>query len=91
MGRKHHFAQQQFDMLEGRNGSKASFLPPGGEVRFAPESDHLLHRREMTRCAISDQVRCSKALLLEMAQAWIRLAEQDEANEATRPDTPEGR
>jgi len=37
-----------------RFGSKASFLAPSGDVRFYPQSDRLLQRREVTLCAISD-------------------------------------
>jgi len=36
-------------------GLKATPLTLCGDVRFTPESDRLLRRREVTLCAISDQ------------------------------------
>jgi hypothetical protein len=35
------------------------------DVRFHPESDHLLQRREMTLCAISDQKRNNNGPLFD--------------------------
>jgi hypothetical protein len=48
-------ARQQFDASDGRNGSKASFPTRTCHVRYYPNSDRLVQRREMTLCAISDQ------------------------------------
>jgi hypothetical protein len=41
--------------VEWARSTLASFLAPAADVRFAPKSDHLLRRSEMTLCAISDQ------------------------------------
>jgi hypothetical protein len=39
------------------------------DVRFTPESDRLLQRREMTLCAISDQ-----SALQHLVGSWPRMA-----------------
>jgi len=38
-----------------RRGQERRFGRPWADVRFAPQSDRLLRRREMTLCAINDQ------------------------------------
>jgi hypothetical protein len=54
-GLQSDFAEQQFNEPKCRNGSKTSFPTRSRDVRFTPESDRLLRRKEMTLCAISDQ------------------------------------
>jgi hypothetical protein len=49
------FAAQQTQLPDVCFGSKAGIVPCGTDVRFTPNSDRLLRRREMTLCAISDQ------------------------------------
>jgi hypothetical protein len=55
MGFGGHFAQQQTRDYECPLWVISGVLGALADVRFTPESDRLLQRREMTLCAISDQ------------------------------------
>jgi len=49
------FAQQHFSGPKCRDGSKATMSVPRHDVRYSPNSDHLLRGSKVTLCAISDQ------------------------------------
>jgi hypothetical protein len=54
-GAKRPFAPQQFLAAHVRFGSFSTISVTWLDVRFTPNSDRLLRRREVTLCAISDQ------------------------------------
>jgi hypothetical protein len=46
-------------------GQQRRFESPAVDVRFAPESDRLLRRREVTRRAIRDQNASQQTFILD--------------------------
>jgi hypothetical protein len=50
MGLNRHFAQQQFDALDGRNGSKATFRPSWRMSAIAPKATAIATCQTVARC-----------------------------------------
>jgi hypothetical protein len=61
--------------------------PKGGETAACrPAEDYRRNASECVRLAQNAQNPADKALLLKMAETWLRLAEQAEGRESKDPD-----
>ena len=69
-----------------RQGIEAPGAQREGNRGMPSADDYRRHATECVRLAQNAQNPADKALLLKMAETWLRLAEQAEGRESKKPD-----